>query len=276
MKKIIAFILAMVLCCAVFAGCSSNGGNTSSQSTDSKADSSSSTDSDLDYIVSKGTLIVGITEYEPMNYQDENKEWTGFDTEFAQAVAKKLGVEAQFIVIDWDNKFLELDAKSIDCIWNGMTITDEVKNNSSVSDAYVENAQVVVMTKENADKYKDAASMAKLSFAAEAGSAGEAAIKENNWNNYTAVTAQTDALMEVASGSADACVVDITMANAMTGKGTSYENLTQTIKLNAEQYGIAFRKGSDATAKVNEIMAEFKTDGTLDDLAKKYQLTLVK
>ncbi len=260
MKRILALVMAILMMSVVFVGCGS-------------ADDSTS---DLQYITDKGTLVVGITDYAPMNYKDENGEWTGFDTEFALLVGEKLGVEVEFIEINWDNKFLELDSKSIDCIWNGMTITEEATLNASVSAPYVENAQVVVMTAENAEKYTDAASMADLSFAAEAGSAGEATITENNWANYTAVKAQSDALLEVASGSSDACVIDITMANAMTGEGTSYEDLVQALKLNTEQYGIACRKDSDLTAKINEIMNELKGDGTLEALAQKYELAIVK
>ncbi len=261
MKKILALVMAVLMMATLFVGCGSTA-----------ADS----DSDLAYVQDKGTLVVGITDYAPMNYKDSNGEWTGFDTEFAVAVAQALGVEVEFVEINWDNKFLELDSKSIDCIWNGMTITEEATLNASVSVPYVENAQVVVMTADNAAKYTDAEDMAELSFAAEAGSAGEAAIADNGWENYTAVKAQTDALLEVASGSADACVIDITMANAMTGEGTSYENLTYNVKLNVEQYGIAFRQGSDLTAEVNSIISTLMSDGTLDALAEKYELTLIK
>lgn len=232
------------------------------------------TGSDLSYIQEKGTLIVGITDYEPMDYKDENGNWTGFDAEFARAVAEKLGVEAQFVEIDWDNKFFELESKSIDCIWNGMTITDEVKLNASVSDPYVKNAQVMVTTSENSGN--NSIELAKyLTFAAEAGSAGEAAAKEFDFP-CTAVQSQSAALMEVAAGTCDACVIDITMANAMTGTGTGYPDLTSCLELSTEEYGIAFRKGSDLTAKVNELMATLMTDGTLDALAEKYALTLVK
>lgn len=259
MKKIIALVMAVLMMSVVFVGC------TDTAST-----------SDLEYITDKGTLVVGMTDYAPMNYKDDNGEWTGFDTEFALAVAAQLGVEVEFVEINWDNKFLELDSKSIDCIWNGMTITEEAQLNASVSNPYVENAQVVIMTADKAKDYTDAESMADLSFAAEAGSAGEATIADNGWTNYTAVKAQSDALLEVASGSADACVIDITMANAMTGEGTSYEDLTQVLKLNTEQYGIACRKDSDLTAKINEIMASLMEDGTLDALAEKYELALVK
>ncbi|MBQ7133602.1 MAG: transporter substrate-binding domain-containing protein [Ruminococcus sp.] len=266
MKRILALVMAILMMSALFVGCT----NTTTATQDEAAAS------DLQYIIDKGTLVVGITDYAPMNYLDDNGEWTGFDTEFAQAVAAQLGVEVEFVEINWDNKFLELDSKSIDCIWNGMTITEEATLNASVSNPYVENAQVVVMTADNAAKYTAVEDIAELSFAAEAGSAGEAVISENNWANYTAVKAQSDALLEVASGSSDACVIDITMANAMTGEGTSYENLTQAFKLNTEQYGIACRKDSDLTAKINEIMSGLIGNGTLEALAQKYELALVK
>ena len=234
------------------------------------------TESDTDYIQKKGTLVVGVTSYEPMDYQDASGNWTGFDAEFAQAVAQKLGVEAQFIEIDWDNKFFELDSKAIDCIWNGMTITEEVKSNTSVSDPYVKNAQVVVMPKDTAAGYDAVELLQGLNFAVEAGSAGEAAVKEMTGVTCTAVQSQASALMETAAGTADACVIDITMASAMTGPGTGYENLVIAMELSSEEYGIGFRKDSDLTAKVNGIMKDLMADGTLDALAAKYSLTLVK
>ena len=191
-------------------------------------------------------------------------------------MAQKLGVEAQFIEIDWDNKFFELDSKAIDCIWNGMTITEEVKRNTSVSDPYVKNAQVVVMPKDTAAGYDAVELLQGLNFAVEAGSAGEAAVKEMTGVTCTAVQSQASALMETAAGTADACVIDITMANAMTGPGTGYENLVIAMELSSEEYGIGFRKDSDLTAKVNGIMKDLMADGTLDALAAKYSLTLVK
>ena len=229
---------------------------------------------DLDKIKKTGKMIVGITDYEPMDYLDENGEWTGFDAEFARAMAEKLGAEAEFIEIDWDNKFFELDSGAIDCIWNGMTITTEATANADVSDAYVVNAQVVVMAKDKLADYADADSLAGLDFAVEAGSAGAEALDGVGITDYTAVDTQSTALMEVASGSSDACVIDITMANAMTGEGTSYADLGYSVSLTSEEYGIAFRKGSDLTAKVNELMAAMKADGSLQALADKYGLTL--
>lgn len=272
LKKLAALMMTAVMAASLFVGCGTN-----PTSSDSTVSSTPSGESDLAYITEKGKMIIGITNYAPMDFLDENGEWTGFDAEFAKAVCEKLGVEPEFIEIDWDNKALELDAKSIDCVWNGMTLTEEVKNAMECTDAYIENSQVVVMKADKIDTYQDADSMKDLKFVAEAGSAGEAAIKDAGLDaNYTAVGTQTDALMEVASGSSDACVIDITMSNAMTGEGTSYADLKSGIALTTEEYVIGFRKGSDAAAKVNELMAEMMTDGTLDALAEKYELTLAK
>ena len=230
---------------------------------------------DLARIKEAGKLIVGMTIYEPMNYYaDEAKtELTGFDTEFALAVAEKLGVEVEFIEINWDRKFEELDAKTIDCVWNGMTITEEALANASVSDAYIKNAQVLVMKESKIADYTDVESIKELTFAVEAGSAGEAVLKDLGIES-TAVLDQAKALVEVNAGAADACVIDITMAKAMTGEGTSNANLTYGLELSTEEYGIACRKNSDLATEINKIMAEMKADGSLQALADKYELNL--
>ncbi len=221
-------------------------------------------------------LLIGYTIYEPMNYLDEAGELTGFDTEFAEAVCAKLGKTPKFIEINWDTKFPTLDAGQIDCIWNGMTISDEVKANCAVSKAYVKNAQVVVMAKDALENYPDAESMKELKFAAEAGSAGEAAIKDNGLDaNYTPVAAQTDALLAVAGGQADACVIDITMAKASTAEGTSYDKLGYAIELTTEEYGIGVRlDDTELLNAINGTIDELVADGTLGALAEKYELNL--
>ena len=257
MKKLFALLLAALMITSCFAGCGS------------------AADSDMAYVKEKGTLIVGITDYAPMDYKDENGEWTGFDAEFARLVAEKLGVDVEFFVLaDWGKKFYELETKNIDCIWNGMTITEEVELNTNCSDPYVINAQVVVMKADVIANYDSAESLAGLTFAVESGSAGEDALKVLDITDYIAVQDQGAAVMEVAAGTSDACVIDITMANAMTGEGTSYADLASGIALTSEEYGIGFRKDSDLTAEVNKIMAELIADGTLPALAEKYGLTL--
>ena len=260
MKKIFALFLISLMILSCFAGC---GGKDS--------------DSDLTYIKDKGVLIVGITDYAPMDFLDENGQWTGFDAEFARLVAKELDVDVEFFVIaDWGKKVFELDSKNIDCIWNGMTIDDELLKTTSVSDPYVINAQVVVMKADQVGAYPDAASLAGLTVAVESSSAGQKAAKAAGITDIVEVQYQSNALMEVAAGTADACVIDITMAKNMTGEGTSYDNLAVGPTLTSEEYGIGFRKGSDITAKVNEIMKKFMEDGTLAALAEKYELTLAK
>lgn len=273
MKKVLALVMSVVLVfgiVAAFTACGNNGD-------DKKADEiqSATATSDIAYIKEKGTMVIGITEYAPMNFKAADGSWTGFDTEFAEAVCAKLGVKAEFFVLgDWDQKTNELNAKSIDVVWNGMTITNEVKAGMSVTDAYAMNAQVIVCKKENADKYKDLESIKDATIAVEDGSAGKDCVED--CKNVTLVAAQSDALLEVSSGAADVCVIDITMANAMTGEGTSYSNLTKTGSLSEEQYGIGCRKGSDTCEELNKIIAELMNDGTLDNLAKKYNITLAK
>lgn len=273
MKKLLALALAFVMLFA-FAACGGTGDNAETTTAAPDAETTAAQETDLDYIKNKGVLVVGITDYAPMDYKEEGSdEWTGFDAEFARLAAEKLGVTAEFVEIDWDNKWFELESKAIDCVWNGMTITDEALANASVSDAYVKNAQVVVMAADKIADYATVDSLKDLTFAVEAGSAGEEACKENDLD-YTSVLTQTNALMEVSSGAADACVIDITMANAMTGEGTSYADFTYSLELTSEEYGIACREGSDLTDALNDIMVELINDGTLAALAEKYELTL--
>ena len=249
---------------------SANGTSEDASDAASSADGSSA-DSDLEYVKSKGTLVVGITDFEPMDYKEESGEWIGFDADMAKAFAKSIGVEAEFVEIDWDNKILELDGKTIDCVWNGMTLTDEVKSSMSCSNAYCNNAQIVIVPADKADQYQDTDSLSGLTFAVEAGSAGEEQVSALNLE-YTSVKAQADALMEVAAGTSDAAVIDSLMAAAMVGEGTSYDSLAYTIGLNSEEYGVGFRKGSDLTQALNDFFAASYADGSMQQTAEAYKV----
>ncbi len=206
-----------------------------------------------------------------MDYEEESGEWIGFDADMAKAFAKSIGVEAEFVEIDWDNKILELDGKTIDCVWNGMTLTDEVKSSMSCSNAYCNNAQIVIVPADKADQYQDTDSLSGLTFAVEAGSAGEEQVSALNLE-YTSVKAQADALMEVAAGTSDAAVIDSLMAAAMVGEGTSYDSLAYTIGLNSEEYGVGFRKGSDLTQALNDFFAASYADGSMQQTAETYKV----
>ena len=259
MKKIlsIVLVLAMAFSICMVTGCGK--------------DDSTETSSDLQYIQDKGTLVVGITEFAPMDYREnqDSEEWIGFDADMAKAFADSLGVDVEFKVINWDYKITELDNKGIDCVWNGMTLNDEVKAGMSVSNAYCNNAQVVVVKKDVADKYQTVDSIKKLQFAVEAGSAGEKMAKEYELN-YIGAEAQADTLMEVSAGTSDASIIDLLMAGAMIGEGTDYAGLTYTVELNSEEYGVGFRKGSDVVDKINEFFKTAYDDGSMLKIAEKY------
>lgn len=277
MKKLISMALAagMAVSLAACGGAASSAPAADSAASGAASTTEAAADSDLAYIQGKSKMTIGYTVYEPMNYTNAEGNFTGFDTELATAVCEKLGVEPDFVEINWDTKIVELDAKSIDCIWNGMTLTDEIMANTACTKAYAKNAQVVVM-KADAD-YTSTADLVGKTVVAEAGSAGESAIQDDgslSQADYISKSVQTDCLMEVAAGTADAAVLDLTLATAMIGDGTDYANLTIKDELNAEEYGVAFRKGSDAAAAVDAAFDELKSDGTMQKLADKYSLSL--
>ena len=278
MKKLLTLLFALLMTAALVA-C---GGTTEAppeEETDpvEEVEEVEATDGDMAYVLDKGELVIGYTLYAPMNYEDDNGDFVGFDTELARIICEELGVEANFVKINWDTKELELDAKEIDCIWNGMTITDERKENMEVSQPYVKNAQVVVM-KAGAD-YTDTSSLIGKSIAAEKGSAGESVVEADEnlaQAEYINKEVQTDCLLEVKSGTVDAAVLDLTLANTMTGEGTNYADLVIVDYLEEEFYGVAFRKGSDLCAEINRIFNELIADGTMSELADKYGLEIAE
>ena len=255
MKKFLALLLvfSMVFC---FAACGEK-----------------TPDSDVEAVKQKGKLVVGITDYPPMNYQ-ENGKWVGFDTELTYAFAEKLGVKVEFVVLaDWGKKFIELNSGAIDCVWNGMTITDEARKNASVSDVYLQNSQVVVLPADKAATMTTVDSIKGLKFAVEEGSAGQAAAKEKGLTTV-AVKDMSTALLEVKSGKCDGCIIDKTMADATIGGGKSYANLAIAMTLSTEEFGIAFRKNSDLTAELNAFLKEYKESGEFAKLAAKYDVNI--
>lgn len=273
-KKSIALILAAlaVIMCFALAACGGTGAGGNEPSTDAPEVAS-----DLDYIKEKGEMIIGYTEFAPMNYKNDDGEFVGFETEFAKAVCEELGVEAKFQLISWEAKETELAAKTIDCIWNGMTITPERLDTMSISTPYMANKQVLIVKAENADKYLKPEDMDGAKIVAEIESAGEGVAKEDAFfakAQYTSVADQATALMEVASGVSDGCVVDYVLSIGMIGEGTDYEDLVvvDSLAFADEEYGIAFRKDSDVAAAVNEAISALVANGKLQEIAANYKL----
>ena len=227
-------------------------------------------------------LVCGVTPFPNMNEQDENGNWTGFESEFAMEVGKLIDMEVKFQLIDWGQKYNELNSGKIDCIWNGFTKNSSdkigdanVKREDLVdfSYTYMLNQQCVVIHKNNAESIKTEADLSGKTAAVEAGSAGAAYAEEatGSKDNLVTFTAQNSTFMEVKTGKSDIAVVDILLAQNVCGKG-DYEDLmiVDTITLSAEYYAVGFKKGSELTAKVNEAIKTLNENGKLLELAKKY------
>lgn len=261
MKKLVSILLVAIMAVSIFAGCGEK-------------------KTDWEYIEDKGTMVMGITLYEPMNYYDEDGKLVGFDTEFAEAVCKILGVEPKFQVIDWEQKETELKGKSIDAIWNGLTIDDERKENMLFSTPYVENKQVVIIKKDNVDKYADLAAMKGASVAVENGSAGMTVTEDEDVfkdSEVVKAAAQKDALLEVKAGTTELAILDYTLAKAVLTEDSDYSDLmmVEGVELGVEQYGIGFRlDDTELVEKVNDAIDQLIEDGTMDKLAEKYEVNL--
>lgn len=288
MKKITALLLAMLMVLGLLTACSSSDSTTDASNTEAAGGTGEAAESDWSYIEGKGTMIVGITLFAPMNYEDDNGELVGFDTELTKAVADKLGIEVEFQQINWDSKEVELNSKNIDCIWNGMCITEERKENMGITNPYLYNTQAMVMKADRQDEIM--ADVSGLTVVAESGSTGEGKIlgtipdddtvevsAEEYFKdaNYVAVDSMAKALLEVKAGTADVAVVDSVCALAMVGEGTDYSDLVVNLDNNfgAQEYGIAFRKGSDMVDKVNAAIEELYAEGVVEEIAEKYGLS---
>lgn len=259
LTKIISIVLAMLMLSFAFAGCAS--------------------ESDLTYVKDNGKLVIGITIYEPMNYYEEDgTTLTGFDTEFAEAVCEKLGVTPEFQIIDWAAKETELKAKNIDCIWNGLTVTEDRRENMDFTQSYLVNKQCIVVPADEAANYTTTADFEGKMIAAEKESAGASAIEADTDGlakaQFTAATNQAGALKELLTGNVDAAVIDYTMAKATVGNGDYADYVVlEAIELMDEEYAIGFRVGSDITAEVDKIIDELVENGTLTGIAAKYDMT---
>jgi len=247
MKKFIALALAMVACIALFAGCKE-----------------------------EKTVVVGYTDYAPMNYLDESGKLVGFDTELAEAVFEGLGYKVVFKEIEWSAKYTDVNSGNIDCIWNGVTANvadddDGVQRAQKVdfSYNYMENRQVIVVKKDSG--IKSAADLSGKQGAAESGSAGEGYGKSFEGATIKGFLKQTDCLFEVKSGTAAFCVLDAQLAKSYCGKGDYADlQIVDDLSSDVEYYAIGFKKGSELTAEVNKQLEKLAKDGTIAALGEKY------
>ncbi len=259
MKKVLSLLLTVLFCAGslgLMAGCDN-------------------TTSDFERIQANGKMVVGVTLYEPMDYQDENGEWIGFDADLAKMMAQEWGVTAEFTIIRWNNKVAELNSRNIDVIWNGMTADEELGRQIDFSVSYAENMQVAVIQSSNASTIYDVDTVKAAQIAVERGSAGDTVATETlNAGSLNRVDSQLNALLEVEAGTSDVALIDYTMAYSVVGKG-DFSNLmivdTDAVSFEREVFAVGLRKGSDLTARINALFKEYYADGTLASLAEKYQ-----
>jgi polar amino acid transport system substrate-binding protein len=256
MKKIVYPVLAVVLMCGMlfsFASCKNK-----------KA----------------GILTCGVTEFEPMNYRDNNGNWTGFDTDLALLVGQKLNVTVEFQEIEWASKYNELEAGTITCIWNGFTANASESDGTKRSDmvdfsySYLRNQQCIVIKAERAGEFKNVNDLAGKTVAAETGSAGESFAKEavGGSGRIIGSPAQINTFLEVKSGAVDFAVIDVLLAQRMAGFGDYSDLAIANITLDHEVYDDGFKKGSDLRQKVNNALKELHDEGKMMELAIKYGL----
>ncbi len=224
---------------------------------------------DYDYIMEKGTLVIGITDFQPLNYKDDSGEWVGYDTQLAKLFGEALGIEIEFVEIDMSNKVLELESKTIDCVWNGMALSAENESALELTNTYLYNAQVLVVPKDSIAQFQSSDKLAGLSVAVEAGSSAESAV---NALGYTAfpVATKSEALIEVTSGASDACVIDSSMARSVTGEGNAYEDLAFTVSILNEEYSVGFRKDSAMADVLDEFFKITYANGSMTHWAEQY------
>ena len=258
MKKLIALVLAVILCSLSLFACDKKGAENNEESNDN-------------------TLVCGVTIFENMNEKDANGNWTGFESEFAMEVGKIIGMDVAFQEIEWEQKYNELNSGAIDCIWNGFTANSSdngVKRSELVdfSYGYMLNQQCIVVKKADLSSYTSEASLKGKEACVEGGSAGEAyATTVTEKDKVLKATSQLKAFTELKAGAVDFIVVDILLAKNLCGNN-DYADLAivESIELESEIYAIGFKKGSDLTEKVNAAIKELEENGKLMELAEKY------
>ena len=259
-KNAISLLLAAALMTTALAGCAGS----EEQAFSGPAEGQS----DIEYVQQKGTLVVGITEFAPMDYRDGDG-WTGFDADLAAAFANELGVDVEFTEINWDDKTTLLANGSIDCVWNGMTLTEELQSTISCTDPYLSNAQVAVFRSKDVDRYQTVEDCSHVLFAVETGSMGESLLSGLRYR-YATYSTQLEALQSVQERQADAAVIDIVMATYYTGTEHEFNDLDFRLLLSDETICAGFRADSDLTEKANDFLRAAYENGNIEALAKQY------
>lgn len=259
MKK----ITAVLLLCIVAAGIVCAGG---------KKDTG--VDNSLEDLKARGVFVLGLDDsFPPMGYRDESNNIVGYDIDLAAEVCSRLGVTLKCQPIDWAAKEQELNTGNIDCIWNGFTMTPERKEALAFTDAYLDNAQVVIVRRDSG--YKTLSDLAGKTIGLQAGSSASDAVNaspafKDSLKEIVEFKDNLTALMDLEIKGVDAVVMDMVVGNYSI-KQTGKDFVVLDEHLTTEEYGIGFRKGDiKLRDEVQRILNEMAADGTVAAISTKW------
>lgn len=284
MKKFFALLLAVLMFSLAFAGCSNTPaasdnsssaaeGNTSSEGTESADDAAEA--SGWDYIAEKGVLVIGLDDtFAPMGFRDEDNNLVGFDIDLANAVAEELGITVEFKPIDWDSKEMELSSKKIDCIWNGMSATEERQENMALTKKYLNN-KIIIMTVDPSIKVESVEDLKDLKIATQADSAALEAMQANEaFDTFSANISEyptyDECILDMQTGRMDCMVVDQVLGEYKNSK--LEEKMTVCgFDFGDDFYAIGCRKGeTDVADKISDAIGALMESGKAAEISEKW------
>lgn len=273
-KRFVSAALAAVMALSMTAcGSSNSAAETTAADTEAAESQAEETTAEEAKTTDGGTLIVGFDQdFPPMGFVGDDGEYTGFDLELAQEVAKRLGLEYKAQPIAWDSKDMELESGNIDCIWNGFTMTGR-EDDYTWTEPYMANQQVFVVA--NDSDINRQADLAGKIVEVQADSSAEAALKEApeltaTFKELLTTADYNTAFMDLEQGAVDAIAMDVIVAGyQIQQRNADFKILDDS--LSEEEYGVGFKKGNtELRDKVQSTLEEMAEDGTLQEVSEKW------
>lgn len=266
LKKITLTAMAVTMLFSV--GCASSSGSSDAGSTNTVSGS----DNSLKKVTDAGKLVLGLdATFKPMGYTDENDKIVGFDIDLAQEVCKRMGVTLETYDVNWDTKEQDLNAGTIDCIWNGLSVSDERKKQMLMSEPYMKNKMVFMVNKESKVKSQDDLKGKKI--AVQNGSNAQDILKSADISaeiEVTELATNVEAIQQLELKMVDAVFLDSVVADyEKNATGNKYKTLYDT--LSEEEYAIGFKLGANELCKkIQDTLKEMKKDGKIEEISKKW------
>lgn len=271
MKTKLAVVMSALLLATLFTACSNGASSAAGSAAAGETGEYSTTLADIQ---ENGELVVGLDDtFAPMGFRDEAGELVGFDIDLANAVCEQLGIKATFKPIDWDSKELALSSGTIDCVWNGMSITPERQEQMSLSQAYLNN-KIIVMTKDGVT-VNSKEDLANYQIGIQAGSAALEAVKADDVyasieGNLTEYPTYDEVILDVQAGRLDCMIIDEVYGGYKNAKMDQAFAISG-VDFGDDLYAIGFRKGdTELTQAVNDALNALIEDGTAAEISNKW------